>query len=274
MSETLDDFFEGLKGIKETVKPKDSKPKKRETTSNVYHEDLPDIDDGCCPVCGKKLSEITYAVVNLEYASQTTLEKKVEGIFSSEHLSIKPNGNGGYWGCGRKFLVTDENGDGEGRTEFLQYLMEWRSSLFRKPYTENLENGRRFSNLKAEHVFINVSEGTREWIERHIDRSWEDFLKEWNQIDAMPIPDGYVELVSREVGLEKELKDVEERICHFNRGFDGFSYKDRYDLENPFDIEKAIEALKELREVLPVKIRIEHQLEDVKEEIKEMVEGE
>ncbi len=265
---TLNDFFDDLKQVKATVKvkPKPKKPKEA-TPSNVYAEELPEFKDSKCPVCGVVLSEFTFAVVSLQFASQTTLEKKAEAVFCTEQLSIKPNGMGGYWGSGKRFM-REELG------QLFPYLMKWRGGLFSKPYIENLEDSRRFSNLKAEHIFINVSEGTVKWIEQHSGKSWDDFLKEWNAIDVRPIPDGYVELVDREHDLEKNFETVRKEVGDIEWGFKGYGSSERFDLENINDVGKGIEALKELEGLLPIKIRLKNQLEDVKEEIGEMLEGE
>ncbi len=267
---SLDNFFEDLKQVKATVKvkpkPKKSKPKEA-TPSNVYTEELSEVKDSNCPVCGVALSDLTFAVVSLQYASQTTLEEKAEAVFCTERLSIKPNGMGGYWGGGKRFMREDLG-------QLFPYLMKWREGLFSKPYIENLENARRFSNLKAEHIFINVSEGTVKWIEQHSGKSWEEFLKEWNAIGVRPIPDGYVELVDREHELEKNFETVRKEISDIQWGFSRVTGSARFDLDHPKGVKMAVEKLGELEGLLPIKIRLEGQLECVKEEIQELLEGE
>ncbi len=90
----------------------------------------------------------------------------------------------------------------------------------------------------------------------------------------MVIPDGYVELVDREHELETQFEKADDEVGHALSGFRSYSREKRFDLDKLNDVERGIKALKEVEDLLPTRLRLKNQLEDVKEEIEEVLEGE
>ena len=231
------------------TEPKPKAKKKKEARSNVVIEEMSEVK-----------RDHTYAYVNLQFASETTLEKSMEVIFCDYSYSIKPYPQisscyGGYWGGGGRFDKADLD-------RLFPYLTKWKKGLFDRPYTDDdLTNAHRFSNLRPEHVYINVSDKTRSWIDRNTQTSWDDFLRDWDAIEVMPIPEGYVELVSREEELEKESDELRKGIFSIQHD----TKKTRLDsLEG---VKRVVGGLRELEELIPMRFEVENRLERVKEDI-------
>ena len=248
---SLDGFVQIQKKLKPEPEPKPKK--KSEARSNVVIEDVSEVK-----------REHTHAYVNLKYASETTLEKRMEVILYDYGYSIRPypqasSRYGGYWGSGGRF-------DKEDLDQLFAYLIKWKRGLFDKPYTDDdLTNAHRFSNLKPEHVYINVSEKTRRWIDRNTQTSWDDFLRDWDAVDIAPTPEGYVDLVCREEELGRQSDDIREAIGKLQGDIR------KTDFDSLESVKKVVGGLRELEELIPMRFELEGQLECVREEIEEMV---
>ncbi len=247
---SLDSFVQIQKKPKPEPEPKPKK--KSKVRSNVVIEDISEVK-----------RDHTYAYVNLKYASETTLEKRMEVILYDYGYSIKPYPQasscyGGYWGSGGRF-------DKEDLDQLFAYLIKWKRGLFDKPYMDDdLTNAHRFSNLKPEHVYINVSEKTRRWIDRNTQTSWDDFLRDWDAIDVVPMPEGYVDLVCREEELGRQSDDIREAIGKLQGDVR------KTDFDSLESVKKVVGGLRELEELIPMRFELEGRLECVREEIEEM----
>lgn len=182
---------------KQEEKKEFSKPKKAEMPSNVFVEDLKDIE-----------KEETFAAAYVRRITKSTLDEKKIIIDVSQQYTIKPYPQerscyGGFWGSGNTY--TEET-----LQNLLQDLLNFKKEMLELPYTDDLKNADRYTNLKAANVIVVITDETKKYIENATKTKWEDLLKKLNEIKNKTIPEGYNSLVQEEYGLEKEI-DVKKK---------------------------------------------------------------
>lgn len=166
--------------------------------SNVFREEIAEI---------KK--DETYAVINAQRIVTTTLEKSETLLTVTFEHWIKPYPQErSHYGGFCKFSDYNENN----RADFLNDAIQFKRELLSLPYLADLKNAYKYTNLKAENVFLNISEDTKKIIEFKSGRKWEDFLAEFNNIKNKEIPPDYYEKIEKETALEKEISLKEKKI--------------------------------------------------------------
>ena len=166
--------------------------------SNVFREEINEI---------KK--EETYAVVNVNRIVATTLEKSETSLtVTFEHWITPYPQEMSHYGGFCKFSDYNENNT----ADFLNDAIQFKKELLSLPYLADLKNAYKYTNLKAENVFVNISDVTKKLIETKSGRRWEDFLAELNSIKNKKIPSDYCEKAERENALEKEISLKEKKI--------------------------------------------------------------
>ena len=189
--------FDGDK-IKEKKQETITQKKTQNTPSNVFREEITEI---------KK--DETYAVINAQRIVTTTLEKSETFLTVTFEHWIKPYPQErSHYGGFCKFSDYNENN----AADFLNDAIQFKRELLSLPYLADLKNAYRYTNLKAENVFVNISDVTKKFIESKSGRKWEDFLAELNSIKNKEIPSDYCEKAERENALEKEISLKEKKI--------------------------------------------------------------
>ena len=183
-----------------------SNPEKKETPSNVFVEELQDIE-----------RNETFAAAYVRKIANSTLNEKKIIIDVSYSYEIKPYPQerscyGGYWGSGCTF--TEET-----LQDLFQALIYFKKNLLEAPYVEDLKNVYRYTNLKDTNVIVVISDETKKYIEEVTKTKWEDFLKKFNAIKNRIIPEGYNNLVQEEYGLEKETEAKEKEISDLKENY-------------------------------------------------------
>jgi hypothetical protein len=173
--------------------------------SNVFREEINEI---------KK--EETYAVVNVNRIVATTLEKSETSLtVTFEHWITPYPQEMSHYGGFCKFSDYHENT----ATDFLNDAIQFKRELLSLPYLADLKNAYKYTNLKAENVFINISEDTKKFIESKSGRKWEDFLAELNNIKNKEIPPDYCKKIEKETALEKEILLKEKKILSLKKEY-------------------------------------------------------
>lgn len=206
-----------------------SKSEKKEAPSNVFVEELQDIE-----------KEETFAAAYVRKIANSTLNEKKIIIDVSQEYSIKPYPQerscyGGYWGTGCTFSE-------ETLQDLFQALIDFKKNLLETPYVEDLKDAHRYTNLKDANVIIVISDETKRYIETATKTSWEDFLKKFNAIKNKTIPEGYASLVQKEYELEKAIGAKEKRISALKN-----EYTEKLDEKNTLMQREPSEIYNELK---------------------------
>lgn len=176
-----------------------SPPIKNTYPSNVNAEELADIQ-----------KNETFAVAYVRRIAYSTLNEKRTIIEVNLRYSIKPypqerSTYGGFSGSGHNY--TEET-----LQDIFKDLIEFKENLMNVPYTNELKDAHRYTNLKDSNVLVAITENTKKYIETIAKIKWSDFLDKLNSIKNKTIPEGYNGLVQKECELEKTIEMKEKRI--------------------------------------------------------------
>ena len=223
-------------------------PKKNETPSNVFSEEIEDI----------KKNE-TFAYVKIERHVFTTLESKTTFFNLLEGFTIVPYPQefscyGGHYGFKQSGL--------EQCKEAMQYILDFKRSLLSVPFTENLKDAHRFTNLKSENFFVQVTDETKKIIEEHSGIKWESFESELNSIRNRIIPQNYEHLVELEYSLNKQIDSKKKEIDKLKK-----EYEKRIDETSSLIVTNPNEILENHKKSKTELKELEKQLSELKNQI-------
>lgn len=153
----------------------------------------------------KKLNE-TYAHITLVRFILENVKGEIveERINVAKSLEIMPcpqeySHFGGFFALGTSFKKEDFG-------KIFTYLLDFKRQMLCLPFTEDLKDAHRFTNLKASNVLMSLSDNTKAFIESQTGKSWNDFQQEWNGINNIRPSEEYKVLVEKEHKLKKEAE--------------------------------------------------------------------
>lgn len=190
--------------MQKTLFPKDQISKENETPKNAaapmnVHRDEP---KGVERDCSFAVASVTREVASTLQGTQTAFQMTYE-------LELKPYPQ--QDSCYGGFISLNSFAEDEIQ-EMLSDLLAFKREVLALPYTEDLRNADRFTNLKASEVHLNMSKETECCISGKVGGGWKSFMQEWNGIPNQAIPEGYRDLVQKEQVLKGEIDSIESRV--------------------------------------------------------------
>lgn len=133
---------------------------------------------------------------------------KEEWLQLNTNLSIKPypqkhSTYGGHFGGWTDYSKKDVK-------KLLGVLLDFKKRELALPYTDDLKNAYRYTNLKSKNIYILVKERGIKFIEENGGIKWADFLKKFNSISNIKLTEKYDRFAKREIGLEQGIKNIEK----------------------------------------------------------------
>ena len=225
------------------------KPKRNEAPSNVFVEELKDVE-----------KNETFAAAYVRRITTSTLNEKRTFIEVSFEYIIKPypqerSHYGGYWGLGNTYSQ-------ETLQNLFENLMNFKRGLLEIPYTNDLKDAYRYTNLKGDNVLIIITLETIKYIETATKTKWKDFQEKFNAIKNKTIPDSYVGLVQREYELEKEIEAKDKRISALEK-----EYTEKLEDKNTLISREPSEIYNELKKAKSELGASEKELEEIRNQI-------
>lgn len=226
-----------------------SKPKRNEAPSNVFVEELKDVE-----------KNETFAAAYVRRITSSTLNEKRTFIDVNFEYSIKPypqerSHYGGYWGSGNTYSE-------ETLQNLFENLLNFKKGLLEIPYTEDLKDAYRYTNLKEDNVLVVITVETKKYIETATKTKWEDFQEKFNAIKNKKIPDSYISLVQREYELEKAIEAKDKRISALKE-----EYLKKLEDKNTLISREPSEIYNELKKAKSELEALEKELKEIRNQI-------
>lgn len=207
-----------LLGEKKQEEKKEIPKPDKNTPSNVFVEEFEAIE-----------KDETFAVAQIVRKVVSTLGERITTLLVSDGLSIEPYPQenscyGGYWGL--------QDYSEEQAPELLRDLIEFRKHVLELPYTDDLRNADRYTNLKDSNIFIQITQPTKKLIEEKANIKWDKFLEDFNSIKSKHVPSSYGILVREEHKLEKEIEAKQKEVSDLKENYVKQIEEDSPNLDN------------------------------------------